>query len=370
MNGDQRMHGNGDDYLWDRSGPVDPQVAGLERLLGAYAHADPLRRRPVAPPVAVLPDSGRRRRRWHAALAAAAVFMLCAIGTHTWYQQRLHWDAGRPWQVVSQQGEVRIDARNAGPSAMLDTTGMLETGPATVVRLRAAGIGEVAIGEGSRLRLMETRTGRHRMQLQQGRLWARVWAPPGQFGVGVPGADIIDMGCEFLLDIDADGTGTLSVRSGWVQVDNFRREVLVPQGTRVRLDGSGAAGTPYADDASAAFVAALDAIDARDGRVDPHGAEVQSLIANSRTQDAITLLSLLQGYPQLAAGPLFERMAQLLPGVPANRAAWDADHKAQLHAWWAALPYPRLKRWWMQWPDALPSRSEKIEAWLRSSKRG
>ncbi len=373
MKGDERMHGDDDDYLWDRSGPVDPQVARLERLLGAYAHANTAGRpqvASVAPLMTVLHLSDRPRRRGRAAFAAAAVLMLCAIGTRTWYQQRLHWDAGRPWQVVSLQGEMRIEGRKAGPSATLDTAGLLETGPATVARLRAAGIGEIAIGEGSRLRLVETRTGRHRMALQQGRLWARVWAPPGQFGVGVPGADVIDMGCEFLLEVDADGSGTLSVRSGWVQVDNPRREVLVPQGTRVRLHGSGAAGSPYANDASQAFIAALEAIDGRDGMVDPAGAEMRALIAASRPQDAISLLSLLQAYPQFAEGPLFERMAQLLPGVPASRSAWEAGRIEQLNAWWAALPYPRLKRWWMQWPDVLPSRSEKVAAWLRSPSGG
>jgi len=373
MNGDERMHDDGDDYLWDHSGQVDPQVARLERLLGAYAHPETPRRQlvsSVAPSVTALHRGNRRHLRWRAAFAAAAVLMLCAIGTRTWYQQRLHWEAGRPWQVVSQQGEVRIDGRNAGPSATLDTTGILETGPATVARLRAAGIGEIALGEGSRLRLVETRSGRHRIELQQGRLWARVWAPPGQFGVGVPGADVIDMGCEFLLDIDAHGNGILTVRSGWVQVDNLRREVLVPQGTRVRLNGGGAAGSPHANDASQAFIAALEAIDGRDGMVNPAGAEVRALIAASRPQDAISLLSLLQAYPRLAEGPMFERMAHLLPGVPASRAAWEAGRIEQLNAWWAALPYPRLKRWWMQWPDALPSRSEKIAAWLHSPPGG
>ena len=369
MNGHEHMRGNGDDYLWDRSGPVDPQVARLERLLGTYAHADAPRRPPVAPPVATHRVC-RPRRRWRAAFAAAAVLMLCAIGARTWYQQRLHWDTGRPWQMVSQQGEVRIDGRKADARAALAIDESLETGANTVTRLRAAGIGEIAIGGGSRLRLVETRTGRHRMQLQQGTLWARVWAPPGQFGVGVAGADVIDLGCEFLLTVDADGNGSLSVRSGWVMIDNDRREVLVPQGTRVRLHGSGAAGTPYTNDADKAFVAALDAIDARSGMVDPGGVEVRALIAASRPQDAITLLSLLQGYPQLAAGPLFERMTQLLPDVPASRAAWQTDHDAQLDAWRHALPYPRIKRWWTQWPDALPSRNSKLEAWLRSSKPG
>ncbi len=31
-----------DDYLWDRSGPADPEVARLEQLLAPLAHDRPL----------------------------------------------------------------------------------------------------------------------------------------------------------------------------------------------------------------------------------------------------------------------------------------------------------------------------------------
>ena len=370
MNGGERMQDDGmdNDYLWDRSGPVDLEVARLERLLRGHAHADAPRRAGVH--VTAEPLAHPPRRRWKAVFAAAAVLAVCAIGTRTWYQQRLHWQAGAPWQVVAQQGDVRIDGR-AQQAQALALDGTLETGANAMTRLRAAGIGEVAIGQGSRLRLVETRTGRHRVQLEQGSLWARVWAPPGQFGVGVAGADVIDLGCEFLLKVDADGNGSLSVLSGWVQVDNLRREVLVPQGTRVRVNGDGAAGTPYSHSASQAFIAALEAIDARDGAVAADGADVRRLLAASRPQDAISLLVLLRDYPQLAEGPMFERLAQLLPTTPvATRDAWRADRMAVLNAWWEALPYPRVKRWWTQWPDALPSRGGKMAHWLRSQGNG
>jgi hypothetical protein len=353
-----------DDYLWDRSGPVDPEVARLERLLGGYAHATPLRRARRGTPAK--PRQQPRRRRWRAAgFAAAAMLALCAVGARTWYQHRLHWEAGKPWQVVAQRGDVRIDGRRQGADARLPATGTLETGANATTRLRAAGIGEVAIGQDSRLRLVETRTGRHRLRLEQGSLWARVWAPPGQFGVGVAGADVIDLGCEFLLKVDADGNGSLAVLSGWVQVDNMRREVLVPQGTQVSLHGDGAAGTPRAQDAGADFVAALDAIDARAGAVDADGDEIHRLLAASRPQDAITLLALLRDHPQLGEGPMFERLAALLPAVPApTREAWRANREAVLDAWWDALPYPRVKRWWVQWPDALSARGGKMAYWL------
>jgi len=295
---------------------------------------------------------------------------LCAIGVQAWLQQRLHWQAGAPWQVDAHVALLRNDGRRQQARA-LPVDGTLETGANALTRLRAAGIGEVAIGQGSRVRLVETRTGRHRVQLEQGSLWARVWAPPGQFGVGVAGADVIDLGCEFLLKVDADGNGSLSVLSGWVQVDNLRREVLVPQGARVRINGDGAAGTPHANAASPAFVAALDAIDARDGDVDAHGEEVRRLLAASGRHDAISLLVLLRDYPRLAEGPMFERLVQLLPTARvATRAAWRHDRVAVLNAWWDALPYPRVKRWWTQWPDALPSRGGKMAYWLRTQGTG
>ena len=366
MNGEEHMHHDGDDYLWDRSGSVDPGIAHLERLLGAYRHADAPRRAPMVP----ARDAVRRRRGWRILLAAAAVLACSVVAIHAWYRQRLQWEEGRPWQVTAQGGDVRIDGRKAAARAPFAIGDVLETGDGAMARLRAAGIGEIALGEGSRLRLVETRTGRHRVQLQQGRLWARVWAPPGQFGVGLHGMDVLDLGCEFLVDVDTRGNGTLTVLSGWVQVDNLWREVLVPQETRVRLRGAHLAGTPYDLRASEAFIAALAAIDARDGQVHASGTEVRRLIAASRPRDAISLLSLLQAYPWLADGPLFERMEQLLPQVPASREAWNDDRDAQLDAWRHALPYPRIKGWWTQWPDALPLRARKMDAWLRDAARG
>ena len=369
MSGDERMQGGDidNDYLWDRSGPVDLEVARLERLLRGHAHAAAPRRTRVDVPVK--PVALSRRRRWNVVFATAAVLAVCAIGTRTWFQQRLQWDAGEPWQVIAQRGDVRIDGR-AQQARALALDGTLETGADAMTRLRAAGIGEVAIGQGSRLRLVETRTGRHRVHLEQGSLWARVWAPPGQFGVGVAGADVIDLGCEFLLKVDADGNGSLSVLSGWVQVDNLQREVLVPEGTRVRVNGDGAAGTPQAFSSTRAFVSALEAVDARNGDVDPNGEEIRRLLAASRPQDAISLLVLLRDYPRLAEGPMFERLAALLPTPVATRDAWSSDRMAVLNAWWDALPYPRVKRWWTQWPDALPSRNGKMTQWLQGQGNG
>lgn len=376
------MSGNGpirdDDYLWDRSSPVDEDVARLERLLSPYAYRaerGPARDSGQAVPRGSQPVPRRRsaRRRWRPVFAAAAAFALCAIGLSVWHGQRLEWEAGQPWRIVAQRGEVRIDGRSAAGVATLAPAGEIRTGADGALRLRVAGIGELALGEGSTLRLIETRTGRHRVQLQEGRLWARVWAPPGQFGVGMPGAEVYDLGCEFEIESDAAGNGILTVRSGWVQIENRWHEVLVPQGATVRLHGDAPPGTARDLGASAAFRAALDAIDAIDARggdVDPRGAEVQRLIAASRREDAISLLSLLQRHPRIAEGPLFEHTARLLPtAATVDRAEVIAGRTHALAPWWSALPYPRMKHWWLQWPDALPAGND-AEVWLQSRKEG
>ena len=272
--------------------------------------------------------------------------------------------------VVAQHGDVRIGGDDAREARALPLQRVLQTGRDAAVRLRAARIGEIVLGEGSRLRLVETRTGRHRVQLQEGRMWVRVWAPPGQFGIGVQGADVLDMGCEFTVESDAAGNGSLTVRNGWVQVDNGWDEVLVPEGATVRINGRKPPGTPHELRATSEFVAALNAIDARAMQVDPRGAEIMRLVAASRSGDAISLVSLVQRNPALAEGPLFDRIVQLLPQAAlVTRADLRTRGPVATGPWWDALPYPRIKRWWMQWPDVLPARG-KLESLLESDTSG
>ena len=355
------------DYLWDRSGPVDAEVAGLERLLAPQRWRGDARHggRSRSGSLSVPASPRRRMRRWPMALAAVATLALFAIGARFWYDHRLDWPAQQPWQVALAEGEVRIDGREVAGEAQLAPGAVLATGDGRV-RLRAARIGEVVVGEGSRFRIVATGGGRHRTELQHGRLWARVWAPPGAFGVSTPAGDVFDLGCEFVLDAREDGSGALTVRSGWVQVDSRRREVLVPQGARVEFGAGGQPGKPFDLGASDAFRAALRTLDDHAGDVEPDGEAVRALVAAARAQDAISLLSLLQAQPQLADGPLFDRLSAMMPaGARVTRAAARAGGAQALAPWWSALPYPRTKLWWTKWPDAFATRDD-AETLLRT----
>ena len=344
-----------DAYLWSKAGQGEDDIRRLEHLLSPYAHAGERADAARAATHSRM-QAMRRPRRRRVGWTLAAMLAICALSVTLLFQHRLAWPEGGAWKVAAAQGRAWMAGAPLQAGAQLARNGEITTGDDGAVRLRIARIGDLQLGPDSRLRLERTGPGQHRVRLLQGRLWARVWAPPGYFGVRLPRTEALDMGCEFTLESDATGAGALTVRSGWVLVGNGGGEALVPQGATVRLRADGAAGTPHDLGASDGFVAALAEFDARRGLLPADDARLQRLLAQARPEDAISLLSLLQRHPRLAGGPLYDRLRSFLEDAPVpSREAVLRGAPGALDPWWNALPYPRAKRWWLQWPDALPA---------------
>lgn len=225
--------------------------------------------------------------------------------------------------------------------------------------LNVARIGKVVIAPNSVAHLTRTRPGQHRIELEQGRLHARIWAPPGHFGVTHGEMRFTDLGCEFDLNVDAAGSGTLNVASGWVVYGHRGDEILVPEGYSLTFDAS-AGRTPLRGDAPPTFsneVRELDVrLDAQASTDEPAViALTNSLAATARDDDYFTLLHLLVRHPQLAQGSLYPRLASAL-GIEAidesHRARWASGDAGAREAWWDRLP-KSPKTWWLNWRDAL-----------------
>src|SRR5688572_4566134 len=93
-----------DGYLWDRSGPPDPEIERLEALLG------PLRHRGVVPRVeARRPAAALQVARWIPSLSAAA--MLLIVVAAAWF---LFADRHSTWSVESVAGAPVVDMTAAG----------------------------------------------------------------------------------------------------------------------------------------------------------------------------------------------------------------------------------------------------------------
>ena len=327
-----------DDYLWDRSGPPDPEVQRLERLLARYRGSGTA---PALPP---------RRRRTRVMLAAAASLLIFVAAAALVFSLRFRWPADEPWHIVSVTGTPTIDGRPIDSGARLAVGEVLRTDSRSSVTVQVARIGAMDIGPDSQVTLVVTAR-RHRVRLDRGTIYARVWAPPFTFAVRTPAGQAADLGCAFALRYE-EGAGEVLVTSGWVDFDGPARSAVIPGGAMAELREEHGPGTPFYADAPELFRAALRELDFRGDR----GA-LEVVIRHARPKDAMTLLHLLErsrGYPEWR-GPLFDRLAELAPPPPGvTREGILAYDRRMLSAWRDSLGLGGVKRWWVNWRDALP----------------
>ncbi|MFN7998161.1 MAG: FecR family protein [Bryobacteraceae bacterium] len=316
------------DYLWDGSGEPDPEVLRLERLLSEFRSDRPAPALPAGIPPA------KPALRW---AAVAATVVVAAAGA--WLSTG---SAPRAWRVAEPVAEV----------ASLAVGQVLETGNSGTITVAIGNIGEVEVGANSRLRLVRDSRAQHRIRLDRGRIHARIWAPPRSFVVDTPSAAAIDLGCAYTLDVKRDGSGLVTVTSGWVSFQRDGRESFIPAGASCQTRPGVGPGTPYREEASPQFRGALQDLDFSHGG----DAALSVVLSLATREDAFTLWHLLSRCPAAQKPRVYDTMAALVP--PPTSVTRDgilrADRK-MLDAWWDALDLGNT-RWWRRyegaWPDS------------------
>ncbi len=295
----------GERYLWDRTGPPDPEVERLERTLGALRYrGGPLRLRSGTPPkpgvLAVL------RRRWPMALAAL-VLLGAAVA---WLAVRpARSPASSGWDVQAEAGRFVIDAAAPGDSGRLGVGQWLETPRDARALVAVADIGRVTVHPNTRLRLLETEKTEHRLELARGKIEAFITAPPRLFFVNTPSAVAVDYGCAYTLAVDDRGRGRLEVTLGLVCLERGGRRSVVPADAVCETDPAAGPGTPCYADASDALREALRRLDFAGGG----DADLDVVLREARPRDAMTLWHLMGRAPSASVAPVFERLAAISP---------------------------------------------------------
>jgi hypothetical protein len=319
------------DYLWDRSGPPDPEVEALEQALA------PLRLPPPAlrdtgtsiDQVVTIKALGGHQRRWPnrrspvlwAGGAVAAALLLAAV---LWPRPKSE------WTVATGDNKTRTVA-----------AGELLTAREPV-QLRAAGIGSVTIEPGTRVRLG---TG-HQFELQRGVVHAFIWAPAGEFVIDTPRARVVDLGCQYTLNMDEEGTGLLTVETGWVAFQTGTRESFIPAGAACRIDAQRGPGTPYRR-SSTAVQQALMRLDAGES------SSLPAVLAAARAEDGLTLWHLLSRATGTDRALIYDRLAELLPLPPPLRHQVMEGRATALDTVWNALQLGETT-WWRTWKRPWP----------------
>jgi hypothetical protein len=327
-----------DDYLYDGTAEPDPEIVRLEQMLGR------LRWTASAPPIV---SNGKRRtylgiRFFGPALAAAAAITLM-IG--------LAWRSTAPdasWEVAVIVGTPHIAGSVLVGEGRIAVGQTLITDEGSRAKVEVSDIGQVTVDERTRVRLVETREGHHRLALERGTLHAAIAAPPGQFGVNTPSATATDLGCIYSLHVDEDGSGILSVEAGWVAFEERGRESFVPAGASSRTDRVNGPGTPRYDDTEQAFRDALDEIDSGHDTA-RRAASLRFVLEHARGRDAMTLWHLISRVEGTDRGAVIDALAARVPmPVEISRDAVLRVDRAALDQWWDRLGLNEAS-WWRMW---------------------
>ena len=307
-----------DDYLWDRSGAKDPDVAGLEQLLSPLAHDAPL-------------DEVRLRRRKSRApwlIAGALVAAAAAVGVY------LALPGTQPGACSGAEGfafsGIGGSVSCGGGSVAKGTLpvgGTLETGSYEAA-LAIADIGGARLGKNTKVRLERTDSQRHQLALDRGSMHAKVNAPPRLFAVTTPLTEVVDLGCEYDITIAEGGAGSLTVHNGLVELATKNRTIVtVPEGCTAEILGEARPGLPICKATTPAVTEAILEYDAGD-----HAA-ADVILAKAERPDAVVLLALAAVDPQRRLAVL-TRLAELSPPPDAEISAESAaTDPAQLAVW-------------------------------------
>jgi hypothetical protein len=339
-----------DDYLWDGSGTPDPDVQRLEALLR------PLQS--TAPPLDFTRLGSRQAKsaawtiRYLTPLLAAAAAVAIMIA--------LSWQSvWRPsWEVARVEGQPRVGSSPVSGRGRIAVGDTLTTDATSRARINVGSIGEVTVDPESRVRLVETRDGRHRLALDHGTLRATIVAPPGQFIVDTASSRATDLGCAYTLHVDEEGSGIVSVTAGWVAFDYRGVESFVPAGASARTNAERGPGTPRYDNAPQEYREALDAFDY--GTTTQRAAGLQYVLAHAGGGDALTLWHLLSrvgAADRAAVIDALEDQVAMPDGV--TRDAVLRLDKTALDLWWESLGLGNTS-WWRTWKrtgdDLMPRR--------------
>jgi ferric-dicitrate binding protein FerR (iron transport regulator) len=304
-----------DDYLWNKSGPPDPEVARLEQLLAPLAHDAPL-------------DALRVRRRRRAPFVVLGVVVAAAAALAIYLALPRHSGAcggSNGFRFTGVGGDVTCGGSRVA-SGVLPVGGQLDTG-AHEASLSIADIGWAQLGRDTRVRLDRTDRERHQLSLERGHLHARVTAPPRLFAVATKHTEVVDLGCEYTIDVDDAGAGEICVHSGLVELATKSGAVVTaPEGTCAAILAGQNPGLPHVKEVSAELARAIGAYE----RGEPGARD--RLLAAATDRDAITLIAAAAIDPQPAA--VLGRLMELSPPPDAEISVESALARPEHFATW------------------------------------
>jgi hypothetical protein len=339
-----------DQYLWDATGPADPEVQRLEQALVKFRHANE-----VAAFLDAMParDLAAQRLSWRTlwlpAFACATVIGLVLVGSQIVRRSAVVPAGFSAWDITAVEGAPRIGPGSISANtnhAKLAVGETLVTDGRSRASLSEKGLGEIKVDPNSRVRLIESDDHRKRIQLVVGSIQALIWAPPGEFSVDTPSATAVDLGCAYTLQVLPDGSGTIRTTLGWVGFHRNGRDSFIPAGAICNTRRDAGPGTPYFEDAPPALPEALLVLDYTATTPAERSVALHEVLGAARPRDALTLWHLLSRTSGSDREAVYDRLAALAP--PPSGVTRDgvlALNATMLDAWWNSFGLGDISLW-------------------------
>ena len=331
------------DYLWDKSGAPDPEIEKIEQVMGKLRFDRPA---PVFPAVEQASEDGwnlRLKWLWPAlAAAVAATLLVAGLGLVWWWKA----DMAAGWNVTQVTGTPKIGDAWISSSGRVGPGQAVETDQQSRAEIQLPEVGRIEIDPQTRVRVLTSPSGASRLALDRGTIHARIWALPGLFVVDTPSARAVDLGCAYTLHVDDSGDGLIRTSMGWVGFKFSEREAFIPAGAACKTRAKSGPGIPYFEDAGEKFRAALATFDLPDTRAADQEASLDTILAQARPRDALTLWHLLSRVDGSSRARVYDRLAALVP-PPANvtRQGIQRLDRNMLDLWWNSLDLGNIWLW-------------------------
>lgn len=194
------------------------------------------------------------------------------------------------WMVTPIKGSPMINNMVMKAIDSLGIGGVITTNDSSKAELYVAGLGTVTIEPGSKIRLVKSVEGEHRIALDYGSIDASINAKPRTFFVDAGNVTAVDLGCSYKFSVDQTGDGLLYVRSGRVALESASgRQSIVPEGKFCVTKNEFGPGTPFREDSSPELKKALMEFDFGNCG----GQCVNVILKNAHKNDAVTLVNIL-----------------------------------------------------------------------------
>jgi hypothetical protein len=240
------------------------------------------------------------RLRW--VLAGVA---LALAGLIYW---RIPHEPSARWEVIRLEGAPFVGTKHVAGTGNIAAGEWLETDISSRAQIKVGDIGSVEVEPNTRLRVVRTKAAEHRIALSRGEIRAKISAPPRLFFVDTAAGTAIDLGCDYTLETDQNGSGLLRVTKGWVSFQWREFESLVPAGASCHTRTPIGPGIPYFDDAPVALIQALDTYATQKSQ-----SALGVVLAETRVRDTLTLWHLLSRVDAADRERVYDRIAALAP---------------------------------------------------------